>query len=99
MTLPWTREEEEMAHARASVAVASRAGGLEPPIDTDFTDLRDRDGFAASARRALAMGYQGKMGIHPAQLPIANEVFTPIASETARAQAIVADFRYAERAG
>lgn len=99
MNLPWTRDEDEMAHARATLAVASRAGGLEPPIDTVFTDLRDRDGFAASARRALAMGYQGKMCIHPAQVPIANEVFTPSAAEVARAQAIVAAFREAEQAG
>jgi citrate lyase subunit beta/citryl-CoA lyase len=99
MNLPWTRDEEEMAHARATIAVASRAGGLEPPIDTVFTDLRDRDGFAASARRALAMGYQGKMCIHPEQVPIANEIFTPSAAELARAQAIVAAFREAEQAG
>jgi citrate lyase subunit beta/citryl-CoA lyase len=99
MNLPWTRDEDEMAHARAAIAVASRAGGLEPPIDTVFTDLRDRDGFAASARRALAMGYQGKMCIHPEQVPIANEIFTPSAAEVARAQAIVAAFREAEQAG
>ena len=99
MNLTWTRDEEAMAHARATIAVASRAGGLEPPIDTVFTDLRDRDGFAASARRALAMGYQGKMCIHPEQVPIANEIFTPSAAEVARAQAIVAAFREAEQAG
>ncbi len=99
MNLPWTRDEDEMAHARASVAVASRAGGLESPIDTVFADLRDRDGFAASARRALAMGYQGKMCIHPAQVPIANDIFTPSATEVARAQAIVAAFRSAEESG
>jgi citrate lyase subunit beta/citryl-CoA lyase len=45
------------------------------------------------------MGYQGKMCIHPAQVPIANEVFTPSAAEVARAQAIVAAFREAEQAG
>jgi citrate lyase subunit beta/citryl-CoA lyase len=45
------------------------------------------------------MGYQGKMCIHPAQVPIANEIFTPSAAEVARAQAIVAAFREAEQAG
>lgn len=99
MNLPWTRDETEMAHARATIAVASRAAGLEAPLDTVFTDLRDREGFAASARRAFAMGYQGKMCIHPDQVSIANDVFTPSAAEVARAQAIVAAFAAAEASG
>jgi citrate lyase subunit beta/citryl-CoA lyase len=99
MNLPWTRDEAEMAHARASIAVASRAAGLEPPLDTVFADLRDREGFAASARRALAAGFQGKMCIHPEQVPQANEVFTPSDAELARARKIVAAFAAAEAAG
>ena len=99
MNLPWTRDEAEMGHARATIAVASRAAGLAPPLDTVFTDLRDREGFAASARRALGMGYQGKMCIHPDQVSIANDVFTPSAAEVARAQAVVAAFAAAEAAG
>lgn len=99
MNLPWTRDEAEMAHARATIAVASRAAGLEPPVDTVFTDLRDREGFAASARRALAAGYQGKMCIHPDQVSITNDVFTPGAAEVARAQAVVAAFAAAEATG
>jgi citrate lyase subunit beta/citryl-CoA lyase len=99
MNLPWTRDEAEMAHARASIAVASRAAGLEPPLDTVFTDLRDSEGFTASARRALAAGFQGKMCIHPDQVGPANVVFTPSADEVERAQKIVAAFNAAEATG
>jgi citrate lyase subunit beta / citryl-CoA lyase len=99
MNLPWTRDEAEMAHARASIAVASRAAGLEPPLDTVFADLRDGEGFAASARRALAAGFQGKMCIHPDQVALANAVFTPSDAEAARAREIVAAFAAAEAAG
>src|SRR5260221_3089975 len=98
MNLTWTRDEAEMAHARASIAVASRAAGLEPPVDTVFADLSDAEGFAASARRALAAGYQGKMCIHPDQVAPANAVFTPSDAELARARAIVAAFAAAEAA-
>src|SRR6185437_1003141 len=99
MNLPWTRDEAEMAHARATIAVASRAAGLEPPIDTVFADLRDPEGFAAAARRALAAGFQGKMCIHPDQVAPANTVFTPGEAEVARARKIVAAFEAAEAAG
>jgi len=99
MNLTWTRDEAEMAHARATIAVASRAAGLEPPIDTVFADLRDGEGFAAAARRALAAGFQGKMCIHPDQVAPANDIFTPSDAELARARAIVAAFAAAEAAG
>jgi citrate lyase subunit beta/citryl-CoA lyase len=99
MNLPWTRDEAEMAHARASIAVASRAAGLEPPLDTVFADLRDGEGFVASSRRALAAGFQGKMCIHPDQVAPANAVFTPSADEVARAEKIVAAFDAAEASG
>jgi citrate lyase subunit beta/citryl-CoA lyase len=99
MNLTWTRDEAEMAHARATIAVASRAAGLEPPIDTVFADLRDAEGFAAAARRALAAGFQGKMCIHPDQVAPANLVFTPSEAEAARARKIVAAFDAAEASG
>jgi citrate lyase subunit beta/citryl-CoA lyase len=99
MNLTWTRDEAEMAHARATIAVASRAAGLEPPIDTVFADLTDADGFAEAARRALAAGFQGKMCIHPNQVAPANAVFTPGEVEVARARKIVAAFDEAEASG
>lgn len=99
MGLTWTRGEEELAHARAEVAVASRAAGLEPPIDSVWVDLKDRDGFETSAKRVQRMGYQGKMCIHPDQVAVTNRVFTPSDDEVAQAQRVVAAFLKAEAEG
>lgn len=99
MNLAWTRDEAEMAHARAAIALASRVAGLEPPIDTVWADLHDSEGLTESARRALRMGYQGKMCIHPDQVAVVNNVFTPTRAEVARAERIVAAFAEAEANG
>lgn len=99
MGLAWTHGEEELSHARAAVAVASRAAGLEPPIDSVWVELRDVEGCEASAQRVLRMGYQGKMCIHPDQVPITNRVFTPSDAEVAHAKRVVAAFLKAEAEG
>jgi citrate lyase subunit beta / citryl-CoA lyase len=99
MNLAWARDEAELAHARAAIAVASRAAGLDAPVDTVWTDLRDPEGLAEAARRAQRMGYQGKMCIHPDQIDAVNVVFTPTAEEVARAERVVAAFMAAEAAG
>ena len=97
--LTWDREEGEFAHARAIMVAASRAGGLEAPLDSVFFSLGDDEGLRASARRAQRSGFQGKMGIHPAQIPIINREFTPSASELEQARKIVAAFAAAEAKG
>jgi citrate lyase subunit beta/citryl-CoA lyase len=99
MNIAWTRDEAELAHARAAVAVASRAAGLDPPIDTVWTDLRDGEGLAEAARRAQRLGFQGKMCIHPDQLAVVNTAFTPSEAEIAHAERVVAAFAEAEAAG
>ena len=99
MGLDWTRDEAEFAHARAEVVLASRTAGLEPPVDTVWVDLSDAEGLAASAARVKAMGFQGKMCIHPAQVEPVHRVFTPSADEVARAEKIVAAFEQAEADG
>ena len=99
MGMDWTRDEAECAHARAEVVLASRVAGLEPPLDTVWTDLADVDGLTASARTAKAMGFQGKMCIHPGQIEPVHRVFTPSAEEVARAEKIVAAFEKAEAEG
>ena len=99
MGLDWTRDEAEFGHARAEIALASRIAGLEPPIDTVWVDLADGEGLAASAARVKAMGFQGKLCIHPAQIEPVHRVFTPSAEEIARAEKIVAAFEGAEAEG
>ncbi|HET7573157.1 MAG TPA: CoA ester lyase [Gaiellaceae bacterium] len=73
----------------ARIAVAARAHGLQA-VDGPHAVLGDRDGLVASARRALALGYDGKWAIHPEQLEPVNEIFTPSAEEVARAERILA---------
>jgi malyl-CoA/(S)-citramalyl-CoA lyase len=83
-------------HALAEVVVAARASGLRP-LDGAFADFADAEGYRAAGRRAAALGCEGKWAIHPAQVPLANEIFTPPAAEVARARRILAAM--AEAAG
>ena len=74
--------------ALSRLLVACRAHGLRA-IDGPFGDFGDPDGFIASARRTAALGYEGKWAIHPSQINLANEVFTPPASEVAQARHVL----------
>ncbi|HTO51295.1 MAG TPA: CoA ester lyase [Burkholderiales bacterium] len=88
-----------IAQARFAIARASRAAGLEAPFDTAFVDIKDAARLRASAERARALGFSGKACIHPDQIDIVNEVFTPSARELERAARIVAAFAQAEAGG
>ena len=84
--------------AQTRMLVACRAYGLRP-IDGPFGDFGDADGFRAAANRAAVLGYEGKWAIHPSQVALANEVFTPTEAEVARARRIVEAMAEAARAG
>jgi citrate lyase subunit beta/citryl-CoA lyase len=68
--------------------VACRAYGLRP-IDGPFGDFNDPDGYILGAKRAAALGYEGKWAIHPSQIELANTVFSPPPSEVDRAKRIL----------
>lgn len=78
--------------------VACRAYGLRP-IDGPFGDFKDPDGYRAAAKRGAAMGIEGKWAIHPSQIALANEVFSPPAAEVDRAQRILVALEEAAREG
>ena len=99
MNMEWTLGESELEHARAEMAVASRAAGLEGPIDTVWVHIKDLDGVASSAKRARQLGFQGKMCIYPPQVERVNDAFTPTEAEIAFARRVVAAFEQAEREG
>jgi citrate lyase subunit beta/citryl-CoA lyase len=99
MNMRWTSEETELLSARAAIVLASRAAGIEPPLDTVWARLQDEAGLRASVQTSFDMGFQGRMCIHPAQISVVHEIFTPSDEEYARAQKIVAAFDEAERAG
>lgn len=86
-------------HAALSrMIVACRAYGLRA-IDGPFGDFSDPDGYLDGARRAAALGAEGKWAIHPSQVELANEVFTPPADEVTKARRIVEELRKAEAEG
>lgn len=95
----WTAEENELVSYRSQIVVHSRAAGLEPPIDTVWVDLRNTDGFARCVQHVKDLGFQGKMCIHPDQIPVVNQAFRPSEAELVRARKMVAAFEEAERQG
>ncbi len=99
MNLVWTGPEQELAYARSRIVLASRAAGIEPPIDSVFIDLKDREHLKLSTQKALEFGFQGKLCIHPDQVNLVNDVFTPDVSEVTRAKRIIAAFEEAEATG
>lgn len=78
--------------------VACRAYGLRP-IDGPFGDFKDTEGFLAAARRGAALGIEGKWAIHPSQIELANQVFTPPDAEVTRARRILEALEQAAREG
>ncbi|MGY6410312.1 MAG: HpcH/HpaI aldolase/citrate lyase family protein [Alkalilacustris sp.] len=86
-------------HAAISrMTVACRAYGLRA-IDGPFGDFSDPEGYKAGARRAAALGCEGKWAIHPSQVALANEVFSPPEAEVTRARRILEELKKAEGEG
>ena len=85
-------------YALARMVVAARANGLRP-IDGPYGDFSDAEGYRAAARRAAVLGCEGKWAIHPSQVALANEVFTPSEKEVERARRILAAMEQAKREG
>jgi len=79
---------DQWHHGLSRMLVACRAYGLRA-IDGPFGDFNDADGYLDAARRAAAMGYEGKWAIHPSQIDLANDVYSPPAAEVDRAQRIL----------
>ena len=74
--------------AQASLVAACRSNGILP-VDGPYGDFNDRDGFLAEARRASTLGMIGKWAIHPKQIALANEVFTPSPDAIEEAREII----------
>ncbi len=85
-------------YAVARMVVAARANGLRP-IDGPFGDFNDPDGYRAQANRSATLGCEGKWAIHPKQINLANEVFSPTEAETTKAQRILDAMAEAQKMG
>jgi len=84
--------------AMSRMMVACRAYGLRP-IDGPFGDIEDPDGFLSVARSDAALGYEGKWAIHPSQVALANEVFSPSEKEISTARQILIEMEKAAAEG
>jgi citrate lyase subunit beta/citryl-CoA lyase len=84
-----TPDGMEVLYARSQVCLAARLAGVLP-IDEAVVDVRDEEAFRRSAEVGRALGYRGKICIHPAQVEAARALFTPTEAELAEAKAVVA---------
>ena len=89
---------DQWHYALSRIAVVCRAYGLRP-IDGPFGDFTDPEGYLASARRAAVLGYEGKWAIHPSQIELANEVFTPGTRIVEKTHRIIAAMKEAAAEG
>jgi citrate lyase subunit beta/citryl-CoA lyase len=95
-----TRHGEELTYPRSRIAIACRAAGVNPPLDTPFMiDLKDMEGLRADAKRAKDLGFQGKLCIHPNQIEPCHAVFSPTEEEVSFAKRVVQAFEEAETRG
>merc|ERR1719313_2491063 len=85
-------------YAMSRIVVAARANGLRP-IDGPFGDIKDPDAYRAQCNRAAALGFDGKWAIHPSQVALANEVFSPGDAEVDRARRVLEAMDKAQREG
>ena len=80
------------------MVIAARANGLRP-IDGPFGDIRNADGYVAQAKRAAVLGCEGKWAIHPSQIDLSNDVFSPSVEAIAQAEAILDAMEEAQKQG
>jgi citrate lyase subunit beta/citryl-CoA lyase len=93
-----TPDQSEVEYPRRVVCVAARAAGI-PALDTPYFTLRDPEGLRSDAAGARAFGFKGKFAIHPEQIQVINETFSPSGAEVEYALRVVAAFEEAERRG
>jgi citrate lyase subunit beta / citryl-CoA lyase len=92
-------EETELADARARVVLASRAAGLEGPLDSPWFHFKELEAFRRALERSRRSGFQGRLCVHPDQIAPVNAAYLPSDEEVARAERIVAAFAEAEARG
>jgi len=84
--------------AQAAIVAACRTHGILP-VDGPFGDFSDDEGYIAQAKRSATLGMVGKWAIHPSQIELANQVFSPPEAEVTRARRIIEELRKAEAEG
>jgi citrate lyase subunit beta/citryl-CoA lyase len=85
-------------YARNKIVVACRAAGIDA-IDGPYADFKNPEGYREDATRAMILGFVGKWAIHPSQIDIANEVYSPTKKEVDYARKVVTAYAQAEAEG
>jgi citrate lyase subunit beta/citryl-CoA lyase len=91
--------EEGLLYARSRIVSASRAAGLQGPVQSVYTNVRDLDGLRRSTAEGKRLGFVGRSAIHPAQTPVINEAFTPTPEEAAEAEELLGEMERAAASG
>ncbi len=98
LQVPRTVEGEELLFARSQVVIAAAAGRVDA-IDAVLTDLEDEAALRRDCQRARALGFRAKLAVHPCQVRVINEAFSPTAEEIVLARQIVEKHREADERG
>ncbi|MTK05071.1 CoA ester lyase [Micromonospora sp. CP22] len=93
------QDEAELAGIRMMVVLASAAAGINPPVGPVSRITKDAKAFAESTRRVRRQGFLGRACIHPAQVPVVHEVFTPSREEAEEARTVISRLEAAEAEG
>ncbi|WP_424628406.1 HpcH/HpaI aldolase/citrate lyase family protein [Bradyrhizobium sp. SYSU BS000235] len=95
----WTPESRALAYARSKMVVDARAAGLQWIVDGVFMNLRDTDALRTECEIARELGFVGKMAIHPTQVAVMHQVFSPSEEEVDYATGLLAAFEEGEARG
>jgi len=95
----WTPDGTGLMQARSQVLLSSRAAGVPYPMEAVFMDFRNNDALRVESEIARRLGYVGKVAIHPGQVPVINDVFTPSAETIDYQRKVLAAFESAEAEG
>jgi citrate lyase subunit beta/citryl-CoA lyase len=95
----WTPDGTGLMQARSQVLLSSRAAGIQHPFEAVFMDFRNLDALRVECELARRLGYVGKVAIHPAQVAVINDVFTPAPEVVEYQRKVLTAFEEAEAAG
>jgi citrate lyase subunit beta/citryl-CoA lyase len=95
----WTPDGTGLMLARSQVLLSARAAGIQHPMEAVFMDFRNLDALRVECELARRLGYVGKVAIHPAQVAVINDVFTPAPDVVEYQRKVLAAFEEAEANG
>jgi citrate lyase subunit beta/citryl-CoA lyase len=98
MGIERTEDDSEVAYARSITCIAARAAEVLA-LDTPYFGFRNPEGLRQNALASKKMGFKGKFAIHPAQIDMIHEIFSPLPAEIDHARRVVAAFEEAARLG